>query len=126
MWMLLGAIALLAACGGSAGTATTTTGAALTDSATAAAVAAIRPNRRPPRTPAREPAMLPSTRQPWQGRRPMLREAYTYQGTSRDPFKSVLVVAQRGPELPDLKLDCDHLRLALAVEQPGDLSGNRQ
>jgi len=38
------------------------------------------------------------------GGRPMLRESYAYQGETRDPFRSVLVNVQRGPELPDLRL----------------------
>ena len=38
------------------------------------------------------------------GGRPLLRESYGYQGATRDPFRSVLATAQRGPELPDLKL----------------------
>lgn len=38
------------------------------------------------------------------GDRPLLRESYAYEGSARDPFRSVLATAQRGPELPDLKL----------------------
>jgi hypothetical protein len=38
------------------------------------------------------------------GERPLLRESYAYQGAERDPFRSVLNVVQRGPELPDLRL----------------------
>ncbi|MES2305567.1 MAG: hypothetical protein V4558_08665 [Gemmatimonadota bacterium] len=38
------------------------------------------------------------------GGRPLLRETYSYEGAARDPFRSVLATAQRGPELPDLKL----------------------
>ena len=33
-----------------------------------------------------------------------MRETYAYEGSSRDPFKPVIVSVQRGPELPDLKL----------------------
>lgn len=38
------------------------------------------------------------------GGRPLQRETYAYQGATRDPFRSVLAAAQRGPELPDLRL----------------------
>ncbi|MES2124015.1 MAG: hypothetical protein V4503_04925 [Gemmatimonadota bacterium] len=38
------------------------------------------------------------------GDRPLMRETYSYQGAARDPFRSVLGIVQRGPELPDLRL----------------------
>lgn len=38
------------------------------------------------------------------GDRPLLRETYAYEGAARDPFRSVVGVAVRGPELPDLRL----------------------
>lgn len=38
------------------------------------------------------------------GERPLLRESYAYQGAQGDPFRSVLAIVQRGPELPDLRL----------------------
>ena len=38
------------------------------------------------------------------GERPLLRESFSYEGYGRDPFKSMVGAAQRGPELPDLKL----------------------
>lgn len=38
------------------------------------------------------------------GGRPLLRETYSYEGAARDPFRSVIGVVQRGPELPDLRL----------------------
>ena len=102
--MLFGALALLAACGGgSPNTATTTTGAALTDSAKAVATAdsAKKAAAKAPKPGARHAAIDTAA---LAGAKPMLRETYSYQGSSRDPFKSVLVAAARGPELPDLKL----------------------
>lgn len=38
------------------------------------------------------------------GKRPLVRETYAYEGSARDPFKSVVELAVQGPELPDLKL----------------------
>lgn len=96
--MLLSAIALLSACGGG-----TKTAAAPTDSAVAAAAAdsakALAARKAGP--PLRHVALDTAT---LTGERPMMRETYTYEGTSRDPFKAMVVSAQRGPELPDLKL----------------------
>lgn len=102
--MLCIALALLAACGGgSPNTATTTTGAALTDSAKAVATAdsAKKAAAKAAQSGARHAAIDTAA---LTGARPMLRETYAYQGTSRDPFKSIMVAVQRGPELPDLKL----------------------
>lgn len=76
--MLLSAIAMLAACGGSADTATTTTGAALTDSANAATAAdsAKQAADRIASPGARHAAIDTAA---LAGQRPMLRETYTYQ-----------------------------------------------
>jgi hypothetical protein len=102
--MLLGTLALLAACGGgSPNTTTTTDGAVLSDSAKAVATAdSAKKAAAKVATPGARHMAIDTAA--LAGQRPMLRETYAYQGTSRDPFKSMLVVAQRGPELPDLKL----------------------
>lgn len=102
--ILLGALAALVACGGSGGnTTTTTTGAALTDSAkTAAAADSVKKAAAAKPVPGARHAEFDTAA--IAGQRPMLRETYNYEGSARDPFKSMLVVAARGPELPDLKL----------------------
>jgi hypothetical protein len=102
--ILLGAAALLAACGGGGGnTATTTTGAAMSDSAKAVAAAdSIKKVAAKKGAPAGRHADIDTAA--IAGQHPMLRETYSYEGSARDPFKSVLVAASRGPELPDLKL----------------------
>jgi hypothetical protein len=101
--ILLGAAFVLAGCGGGGGnTATNTTGAALADSGKAAGDSA-KPAPAPKKTAvATRHADIDTAA--IAGQHPMLRETYTYQGSARDPFKSVMVIAQRGPELPDLKL----------------------
>jgi hypothetical protein len=99
--MLLSTIALFVACGGRPDTATTTADAELTDPGQAAATADTAQAASNASPGARHAAIDTAAAA---GERPMLRETYSYQGTSRDPFKSVLVVAQRGPDLPDLKL----------------------
>ena len=101
--MLLGTIAIFAACGGGTDATSATPGAELSDSAKAVAAAdSARQAAASTPSPGSRRTMIDTAA--LEGERPMLRETYAYQGTSRDPFKSVLVVAQRGPELPDLKL----------------------
>src|SRR3990172_6253475 len=102
--MLLGTLALLAACGGdSPNTTTTTTGGELSDSAKAVATAdSARKAAASVATPGARHAAFDTAA--LAGERPLLRETYSYQGSSRDPFKALLIAAQRGPELADLKL----------------------
>ncbi len=99
--MLLSALALLAACGGGSPSATATTSAVGSDSAKAVAAADSAKKKPAAKPGARHMAIDTAA---LAGERPMLRETYAYQGSARDPFKSVLVAAARGPELPDLKL----------------------
>ncbi len=84
---------LLAACGG--GTAATTPPAktAAADSAKQAAPADTTHARR-----AQFDTLAAA------GERPLTRETYHYEGSVRDPFQPQIVLAQSGPELPDLKL----------------------
>ncbi len=54
------------------------------------------------------------------GQRPLTRETYHYEGSARDPFQPQILLAQAGPELPDLKLigiiyDADHPQNSLAT-----------
>ena len=96
--ILLGATALFAACGGGAKSAATPTDSAVAAAAADSAKALAAKHAAPPaRHLAVDTAMLT-------GQRPMMRETYSYEGSSRDPFKPVIVSVQRGPELPDLKL----------------------
>lgn len=100
---VLGVVTLFAACGGGGANTTTTTTGAAGDSATAAMAAdsTKAAAAKKPAAPVRHTAIDTAA---VAGQHPMLRETYTYQGSARDPFKSVLVTAQRGPELADLKL----------------------
>jgi hypothetical protein len=102
--MLLSAVVMLAACGGGGGnTTTTTTGAQMNDSTKAAATAdSAKKVAAKKAAPAGRHADIDTAA--IAGQHPMLRETYSYEGSARDPFKSVLVAAARGPELPDLKL----------------------
>ena len=95
--LLLG---LVTACGGGAGKAASdSVAAAITaDSTTAVAkAAATAAAPAPAQTIALDTAALASDR-------PLLRETFGYNVSSRDPFRVVISADSRGPELPDLRL----------------------
>ena len=90
---------LLMACGGSPATtaiaaSTTTTTDSVSKDSTAKAAAKPKPviRHRPFDTMAAA------------GMRPLVRETYSYEGGSRDPFQPLIAPVERGPELADLRL----------------------
>lgn len=97
---LLLLLGLVTACGGGAGTAARDSVVAAVTAESAVAVAktaakAAAPVHAP--TIALDTAALASDQ-------PLLREAFGYDVTSRDPFRAVISADSRGPELPDLRL----------------------
>lgn len=100
---LLLLLGLVTACGGGAKTAASdSVAAAITaESTTAVAKAAATADTAaapaPVQTIALDTAALASDR-------PLLRETFGYDVTSRDPFRVVISADSRGPELPDLRL----------------------
>lgn len=97
-WLVLAALGM--ACGGGA-----SGDAAKPDSAATAAEGTATPAAAPadPAAPASAPTG-PIDTAAAAGERPLLREVYGWQGGGRDPFRSMLTVANNGPELPDLTL----------------------
>lgn len=91
-------LAVLAACGGGSepAAAPANPGAGIDEEGGAAAKQAAAPGGAPTRKVDESMIPPPGT--------PVTRETYAYNGGARDPFMSVLEVANLGPEFPDLEL----------------------
>ncbi len=93
--MLLGLVVFTMACGG---------GAAATTSSTTAADSAKKDSA------AKAPKRVAAAPRPSfdtaaaAGNRPLVRETYQFEGTTRDPFRPLVVSVERGPALADLRL----------------------
>jgi hypothetical protein len=91
---------LVMGCGGTPATAATSV---TTDSVTKDSVAkVVAAKPKPGLTPMTH--RLPVDTVAASGVRPLVRETYTYEGSSRDPFQPLVLAVERGPELADLRL----------------------
>jgi len=90
---------LVMGCGGTPATAATSV---TTDSITRDSVTKVAPKPKTGLTPMTR--RLPVDTVAASGVRPLVRETYTYEGSSRDPFQPLVLAVERGPELADLRL----------------------